>query len=99
MLTGFRRDSTRPVHMTPTASNPPVYQELAAALRVRLAVIADRESYARDPAAHLRQLQAASEKITVLQGQLPTPVDRHLAHYLERCSYDKALAWLQENQR
>ena len=84
--------------MTPTASTPPVYHELAAALRVRLAVIADRESYARDPAAHLRQLQTVSEKITGLQGQLPTPVDRQLAHYLERCSYDKALAWLEDNQ-
>ena len=84
--------------MTPTASTPTVYRELAAALRDRRTVIADRESYARDPQAHLRQLQAASEKITALQGQLPAPVDRHLAHYLERCSYDKALAWLEENQ-
>ena len=98
MLTGFRRDSTRSAHMTPTASNPSVYQELAAALRARLAIIADRESYARDPAAHLRQLQAASEKISVLQSRLPAPVDRQLAHYLERCSYDKALVWLEENQ-
>ena len=83
--------------MTPTAPTPPVYRELAAALRDRRTVIADRESYARDPQAHLGQLQAASEKITALQGHLPTPVDRQLAHYLERCSYDKALAWLEEN--
>ena len=83
--------------MTPATSHPPIYRELAAALRVRLTVIADRESYARDPQAHLRQLQEASEKITALQSRLPAPVDRHLAHYLERCSYDKALAWLEEN--
>ena len=83
--------------MTPATSPSPVYRELAAALRVRLAVIADRESYARDPQAHLRQLQDASEQIATLQTRLPSPVDRHLAHYLERCSYDKALAWLEEN--
>ncbi len=83
--------------MPPLPSTPSVYHELAAALRTRLAVIADREGYARDPAAHLQRLQAASEGITVLQARLPAPVDRHLAHYLERCSYDKALAWLEEN--
>ena len=83
--------------MTPATPPSPVHRELAAALRVRLAVIADREGYARDPQAHLRRLQDASEEITTLQTQLPAPVDRHLAHYLERCSYDKALAWLEEN--
>ena len=80
----------------PVASTPPVYQPLADALRERLAVIADREAYTRDPQAHLQRLQTASERIVALAAQLPTPVDRHLAHYLERCSYDKALAWLDE---
>ena len=82
----------------PTASTPatPVYRQLADALRERLAVIADREAYARDPQAHLQRLQGASERISTLGGQLPAPVDRQLAHYLERCSYDKALAWLEE---
>ena len=73
-----------------------VHRELAAALRERLAIIADRASYERDAAAHLRQLQAASEKIVAWQRQLPAPVDPRLAHYLERCSYDKALAFLAE---
>ena len=81
----------------PTSSAPDVYQSLAAALRERRRVIADREAYARDPQAHLGQLQAASGQITALQAQLPTPVDRQFAHYLERCSYDKALAWIEEN--
>jgi len=43
--------------MPPTTSP---YQALAAALRERLAVIADREFYARDPAAHLEKLRAIS---------------------------------------
>lgn len=78
--------------MLPTTS---IYQTLADALRERLVVIADREFYARDPAAHLEKLRAISEQITSLQGQLPPPVDPKLAHYLERASYDKALAFLE----
>ena len=67
-------------------SDSPVFDALAAALRERIAVIADRDLYARDPALHLKKLRAASEKIASLQSQLPTPVDPHLAHYLDRCS-------------
>jgi hypothetical protein len=76
-----------------TASNP--YQTLAAALRERLAVIADRELYARDPAAHLEKLKAVSEKIDVAQLQIPLPINPELLHFLQRRSYDKALALLE----
>lgn len=78
-----------------TAADP-LYHQLAEALRERRRVIADRESYQRDAQAHLGQLQAVSERIVALQGQLPRPLDPLLAHYLERCSYDKALSWLEE---
>ncbi len=71
------------------------YRQLAAALRERRAVIADRELYARDPAGHLAQLQGVSERITTLAGALPGPVDPQLRHYLERCSFDKALAFVE----
>jgi hypothetical protein len=71
--------------------------ELAGALRERLAVIADRDFYARDPAAHLLRLQEASTRILEIQGQIDTPLDPQLAHFLQRCSYDKALAWLEGN--
>ena len=82
--------------MSPLSSSASeVHRELTAALRERLAVIADRASYARDPQAHLLQLQTVSERIAALGGQLPKPVDPRLAHYLERCSYDKALAFLE----
>jgi hypothetical protein len=64
-------------------------------LRARLAVIADRASRDRDPEAHLAQLQAASGKILELAAQLPRPLPPELAHYLERCSYDKALGWIE----
>lgn len=76
-----------------STSEPAV--RLAAALRERRAVIADRDFYARDPAAHLAQLQEVSGEITALAAELPRPVDPQLAHFLERCSYDKALAFLE----
>ncbi len=72
-----------------------VYRALAAALRERLAVIGDRASRERDPQAHLKQLQAASEKIAALHAELPAPVPPELRHYMERCSYDKALHWIE----
>ena len=77
-------------------ADSPILAELTAALRERITVIADRELYARDPALHLEKLRTASDRIASLQTQLPSPVDPHLAHYLARCSYDKALAFLEE---
>lgn len=71
------------------------HRALADALRERLAVVADREFYRRDPAAHLIRLQSVSEKITALAAQLPPGVDAQLAHYLQRSSFDKALAFLE----
>jgi hypothetical protein len=77
-------------------ATPFVFESLAAALRERLAVVADREHYHRDPAGHLERLKRASTAITTLAGRLPQPLDPKLAHYLDRCSYDKALALLEE---
>ena len=71
------------------------YTQLAAALRERIAVIADRELYERDSAAHLEKLKAASEKITASAAALPQPLDGDFAHYLHRASYAKALDWLE----
>jgi len=80
-------------------SNPTTvpFSELAAALRERLAVIADRELYAQDPAAHLEQLKRASARIETAAAALPRPVNGELAHFLHGCSYQKALAWLERN--
>jgi len=82
--------------LTLLMSSQAAFAELAVALRERLAAIADREHYARDPSSHLQRLQSASERVTELQSRLPQPVDPQLAHFLQRCSYDKALAWLEE---
>jgi hypothetical protein len=68
--------------------------ELAAALRQRLAIVTD-ETSRRDPDRHLEKLKSVSEKIDLLGKSLPPPVDPQLAHFLARCSYDKALKALE----
>lgn len=68
--------------------------ELAAALRERRSLIGDEESR-RDPARHMERLKAVSEKIVAFGAALPRPVEPQLAHYLARCSYDKALEALE----
>jgi len=68
--------------------------DLAQALRERVAIIRDEESR-RDEAKHIARLRAVSEKIDKLQATLPQPIDPRLAHYLQRKSYDKALAHLE----
>ncbi len=68
--------------------------QLAAALRERRTLIGD-EASRRDPERHLEKLKTASEKIVALGEALPQPVDPQLAHYLARCSYDKALEALE----
>lgn len=70
-------------------------EALAEALRERRRLIADREFHARDEAGHLRQLAQVSARIVEFASALPSPVDPELAHFLQRCSYDKALAWLE----
>lgn len=67
---------------------------LIAALEERLQIIADRAWYSRDAAGHLAALQVVSERIGSLSLSLPAPVDAQLRHYLERSSFDKALAHL-----
>ncbi len=78
------------IHSTDTRS------ALAAALRQRLAIIADRQFFQRDPAAHLTRLQEISHDIVDLSSQLSADTDPQLTHYLQRASYDKALAFLEE---
>ncbi|HEY1581750.1 MAG TPA: hypothetical protein VGF73_01480 [Chthoniobacterales bacterium] len=78
----------------------PIQSQLAAALRERLFLIAD-ETSRRDPQRHVEKLKLVSDKIVALGERLPRPIDPQLAHYLARCSYEKALAALEakEEQR
>jgi enoyl-[acyl-carrier-protein] reductase (NADH) len=68
--------------------------ELASALRERLAVIADAESR-KNIDAHMERLRAVSEKIHALVKALPPYIDPQLRHFLTRHSYDKALEMLE----
>jgi hypothetical protein len=70
-----------------------VFDDLANALRERLAIIQDEESR-RDQEKHMARLRAVSEKIDNLAAALPKPLDPQLAHFLQRKSYDKALEQL-----
>jgi len=69
---------------------------LAEALRERLAVIADHAHRDRDQAAHLQRLIDVSGKIVGLINSLSVQdLDPQFRHYLEKKSYDKALAWIE----
>ncbi len=70
---------------------------LVAALQERLSVIADHELRDHDPVTHLKKLQEASAAIEQHIALLPqSELDPKLRHYLERRSYDKALAWIED---
>jgi hypothetical protein len=75
-----------------------VIVDLTAALRERLAIIADEASRC-DKEKHIARLRAVSEKIDTLQAALPQSIDPRLAHYLKRRSYDKALEFIENTTR
>ena len=73
----------------------PDFVPLAEALRERLVVIADHVHRDRDEAGHLQRLIEVSGRIDTLITGLPSSdLDPHFHHYLERRSYEKALAWI-----
>lgn len=69
---------------------------LHAAVKRRLDLVADHAFRDRDPAAHLAALKSAAAELDTLVRELPTDCDGELRHYLERQSYTKALAWLEQ---
>ncbi|MEN9282693.1 MAG: hypothetical protein RLZZ179_186 [Verrucomicrobiota bacterium] len=69
---------------------------LAQLLRERLAIIADHSLRDRDPAAHLEKLKDVSLAISSLAKELAPTLPPRLNHFMERASYDKALAFLED---
>ncbi len=69
---------------------------LREALQHRTRVISDTEFRYRDAAGHLQALRDASEAIKSAASRLSPPIDHELRHYLDRASFDKALAWVEE---
>ena len=76
--------------------NPEVRTLLAELLEKRLAVIADHEWRDRDESAHLAALVEAGEAVDEWKKAHLSEVEPRLRHFLEGCSYDKALAWIAE---
>lgn len=74
----------------------PILEDLLAALRERLSVVADHDWRDRDPAGHLEGLKAAASRLEALVSSLPASLDPGLRHYLERQSYTKAVDWLEQ---
>lgn len=70
--------------------------EIRDAVAARLAVVADHGLRDSDPAAHLDALKKAAGRVDALTKALPADCDPMLRHYLERQSYVKAVAWLEE---
>ena len=69
---------------------------LAEAFRERLAVISDHAHRDRDAAGHFQRLQKVAQRIDTLIAGLPEDqLNPEFHHYLERRSYDKALAWIE----
>jgi hypothetical protein len=79
-----------------SSPDPALLAPLAEALRERLTVIADHVHRDSDQAGHLQRLIDVSERIDSLIASLPMlKLDPQFRHYLERRSYDKALAWIE----
>ena len=69
---------------------------LADTLARRLAIVADHGFRDRDPAAHLAALKEAHATLAEEVRALPKDTDPRLLHFLDRQSYEKALAFLRE---
>ena len=74
-----------------------LHKNLKEAVQSRLDIVADHAFRDRDAAAHLEALKSAASHLESLVANLPSGTDPNLRHYLERQSYTKALAWLQDS--
>lgn len=69
-------------------------EKLAALLERRLVVIGDQALREKDPDEQLRQLREVSEAIMAWHEAARGRISPRLDHFLEGCSYQKALAWV-----
>ena len=73
------------------------YQQLQQLLERRIAVISNHSLRDSNPDEQLKQLQEVSEAINQLHQNIASDAPPRLKHFLENCSYDKALDWLKNN--
>jgi hypothetical protein len=72
-----------------------MHQALIDLLKRRESVIANHPWRDRDPAGHLDALREVSEAITAWHQANQNNIDSQLRHYLQKCSFAKALAHLE----
>ncbi|MEM7697678.1 MAG: hypothetical protein AAF236_04660 [Verrucomicrobiota bacterium] len=76
------------------------YQQLIEFLERRIEVISDTEWRDRDQEGHLGAIIEASEAIGEWQTAHQEELPKRLEHFLENCSFEKALAWSKtQNER
>ena len=80
----------------PDAVSP--FTDLSHLLRRRVEVIADHAWRDRDAESHLAALIAVSTEISAWEAGRTDPVPPRLRHYLQNCSYEKALDWLESDR-
>jgi len=68
-------------------------QSLIDLLELRLKIIGDRDLRENEPEEQLRQLQEVSESLMAWHKQHADRLSPRLNHFMEGCSYEKALAW------
>ncbi|MFT4550649.1 MAG: hypothetical protein ACI8XO_005077 [Verrucomicrobiales bacterium] len=83
--------------MNSTSPDPTALNDLAGLLRRRLEVIADHAWRDRDPDGQLEALKDVSLEINAVHEALAGQVHAKLNHFLTQCSYDKALAFIEES--
>ena len=71
-------------------------RELIGLLEERLRVIGNAEMRESDPAGQLEKLREVSEAIVAFHAGHRSEIQPRLNHFLESCSYAKALDWANE---
>ncbi|MFV0415455.1 MAG: hypothetical protein ACK5NG_03725 [Chthoniobacterales bacterium] len=73
-----------------------LYREILKVLQERDRIVRDREHYSRDQNGHILKLMDCTRDLNILAQKLPDSADPQLRHFLDRQSYEKATAWLEE---
>ena len=76
--------------------NDPRLHELAELLRRRIAIIGDHALRERDAEAHLNALRTVSEDINRMHTAFCGTLPPRLEHFMSGCSYQKALAFIED---
>ncbi len=99
LILGWTRAQSARWHLPPPPMAPidmTSLQSLRDLIQGRLDAVADRAHYERDPEEHLNRLKSISEQLDRAAQDLPADIDPQLRHYLDRQSYLKAIAWLDQ---